>query len=139
MFAGLAFLPKAAAAFAVMPRPVLGATLLFSAAFVFINGLQIITSRMLDIRRTLVIGLSFMGGLCVELSPGFFAALPAGIQPFTGSALVFGTMTALLLNLMFRIGVRKTETIAVAPGPIDTGRITDFLEDTGRCGARAAT
>ena len=131
MFAALAFLPKPAAAFAVMPRAVLGATLLFSAAFVFVNGLQIITSRMLDIRRTLVIGLSFMAGLCVELSPGVFATLPAGLQPFTGSALVLGTMVALVLNLVFRIGVRKTETLAVAPGPIDTGRITDFLEEHG--------
>ena len=78
MFVGLAFMPKIIAVFAIMPRPVLGATLLFAAAFVFVNGLQILTSRMLDIRRTLVIGLSFMAGLSVDFYPAYFAGLPAG-------------------------------------------------------------
>jgi xanthine permease XanP len=131
MFLGLAFLPKAAALFAIMPRPVLGATLLFSAAFVFINGLQIITSRMLDIRKTLVIGLSFMVGLSVDLYPAFFTALPAGAHPFVSSSLVLGTVTALLLNLAFRAGVRRTQTLSVEPGPVDSERITDFMEAQG--------
>ena len=46
----LTFLPKAGTIFAIMPAPVVGATLLFAAALVFVNGLIIITSRMLDSR-----------------------------------------------------------------------------------------
>ena len=46
-----------------------GGQLLFAACFVFVNGLQIVTSRLLDARRTLVIGLSFMAGLAVDLFP----------------------------------------------------------------------
>jgi len=137
MFLGLAFLPKAAALFAIMPRPVLGATLLFSAAFVFINGLQIITSRMLDIRKTLVIGLSFMTGLSVDLHPAFFTALPPAAHPFVNSSLVLGTVTALLLNLVFRAGVRRTQTLTVEPGAVDSVGITDFMEAQGAAwGAR---
>jgi len=137
LFVGLAFLPKIAAVFAVMPRAVLGATLLFSAAFVFVNGLQIVTSRMLDIRRTLVIGLSFMTGLSVDFYPAFFAGLPPALQLFTSSSLVLGTLCALILNLLFRIGVRKTQTFVVEPGAVDSGRISDFMEAQGAAwGAR---
>ena len=131
LFVGLAFLPKIAALFAIMPRPVLGATLLFSAAFVFVNGLQIVTSRMLDIRRTLVIGLSFMAGLSVDFYPTFFTGLPPVLQSFTASSLVLGTLCALILNLVFRLGVRKTQTLVVEPGPVDSGRIGDFMEEQG--------
>ena len=137
MFVGLAFMPKIAAVFAIMPRPVLGATLLFAAAFVFVNGLQILTSRMLDIRRTLVIGLSFMAGLSVDFYPAYFAELPAALRPFAVSSLVLGTLCALLLNVVFRIGTRKTRTLVLDPGAGDSGRITDFMEAQGAAwGAR---
>lgn len=137
MLLGLAFLPKVAALFAIMPRPVLAATLLFSAAFVFVNGLQIVTSRMLDIRRTLVIGLSFMAGLSVDFHPAFYARLPPSLAPFASSSLVLGTLSALLLNLVFRLGVRRTQTMVVEPGPVDSGRISDFMEAQGAAwGAR---
>src|SRR5262249_42314299 len=48
IFATLAFLPKVSAVLVIMPRAVMGAALLFSACFIFVNGLQIITSRLLD-------------------------------------------------------------------------------------------
>jgi xanthine permease XanP len=137
MFVVVAFLPKAAALFAIMPRPVLGATLLFSSAFVFVNGLQIVTSRMLDIRRTLVIGLAFMIGLAVDLYPAFFATIPAELRPFTGSSLVLGTITALVLNLAFRAGTRRTERLVIEPGQLDAEKLHDFMTARGSAwGAR---
>jgi len=110
---------------------VLGATLLFSSAFVFINGLQIVTSRMLDVRRTFVIGLSFMIGLAVDFYPAFFRGLPADVQPFVGTSLVLGTLTALALNLVFRLGVRRTQTLRVEPAAFDTQQLHDFMETQG--------
>ena len=137
IFLALAFLPKAAALLAIVPQPVLGAVLLFSACFVFINGLQIITSRLLDARRIFVIGLAFMIGLAVELYPAFFKGLPRAAQPFVGSALVLGTLTALCLNLIFRLGVRRTQTVMVEPGQFDPKGVEDFMEAQGAAwGAR---
>jgi NCS2 family nucleobase:cation symporter-2 len=137
VFLILAFLPKAAALLAIMPRPVLGATLVFSACFVLINGLQIVTSRMLDPRRTFVIGLAFTLGLAVDLYPASFAALPAVVKPFAGSFLVLGTVSALLLNAVFRLGVRRTQTLVVHPADLDTKKIADFMETQGAAwGAR---
>jgi NCS2 family nucleobase:cation symporter-2 len=137
MFLVLAFLPKAAALIAIMPRPVVGATLWFAAAFILINGLQIVTSRMFDIRRTLVFGLAFTLALAVDFYPTAFAAAPPAVQPFTGSALVLGTVSALLLNAIFRIGLRRTRALTLEPDRIDRGKIEEFMDAQGAAwGAR---
>jgi len=137
MFLVLAFLPKAAALIAIMPRPVVGATLWFAAAFILINGLQIVTSRMFDIRRTLVFGLAFTLALAVDFYPTAFAAAPPAVQPFTGSALVLGTVAALALNAIFRIGLRRTRALTVEPDRIDRGKIAEFMDGQGAAwGAR---
>jgi NCS2 family nucleobase:cation symporter-2 len=137
IFVLFAFMPKTATIFAIIPGPVVGATLLFVSCLVFINGLFIITSRMLDARRTFVIGLSFMLGLSVDLFPGLFAQLPAGAQLFTSSSLVLGTLSALLLNLVFRLGIRRTQKAFVDPDLHDPKQIEDFLITQGSAwGAR---
>ena len=50
------------AIFGLMPRPVVVAALLFAVSFVMINGLQIMTSRLLDARLTVIIALSSFPG-----------------------------------------------------------------------------
>ncbi|HKC43154.1 MAG TPA: solute carrier family 23 protein [Burkholderiales bacterium] len=137
IFVLLAFMPKASAMFLVMPAPVIGAATLFTSAIIFINGLQIITSRLLDARRTFVIGLAFMAAMAVELHASFFGGLPAATQVFFGSSLVLGTVTALLLNLVFRLGVRKTQRLLVDPRRLDPAAIEAFMETQGAAwGAR---
>jgi NCS2 family nucleobase:cation symporter-2 len=131
IFFVLAFLPKAANAVAIMPRPVLGAVLLFSACFVFVNGLQIITSRLLDARRTFVIGLSFMAGLAVDLFPGSFAGFSPRLQPLVSSSLVLAMLSAMLLNLVFRLGVRRTQRLVIERARFDPVEIEDFMEAQG--------
>jgi NCS2 family nucleobase:cation symporter-2 len=63
----LAFVPAAAVVFAAMPPPVMGAALFFTSAFVFTTGLQMITARMLDARKTLVIGFSFAMAVMADI------------------------------------------------------------------------
>lgn len=133
----LAFMPKAGTIFAIMPAPVVGATLLFAAALVFVNGLIIITSRLLDSRRIFVIGLSFMVALAADVFQPFFSQLPAGVRVFTSSSLVIGTLSALLLNLVFRLGVRRTQTLEVNPAAVDTNQVEEFMQHHGAAwGAR---
>ena len=78
-----------------------------------------LTIGMLDARRTFVIGLSFMLGLAVDVLPGVFAGLPPALRLFSGSSLLFGTFSALVLNVVFRLGVKHTVTLAVDPGKVD--------------------
>src|SRR5262249_44620845 len=107
VFILLTFVPAAAVVFAAMPPPVMGAALFFTAAFVFTSGMQMITARMLDARKTLVIGFSFALAVMADIYHDAFMLAPAALQPIVGSSLVLGTVSAVLLNLVMRLGVRQ--------------------------------
>jgi xanthine permease XanP len=137
IFLVFALVPKVAALLAVMPRAVMASALLFASCFIVINGLQVVTSRLLDARRTLVIGLGLLAGAAVEAVPAISAAATGGMKPIIGSSLVFGTLVALLLNMVFRAGVRRTVSLAIDPAQYDPARIDDFLQKQGAAwGAR---
>jgi NCS2 family nucleobase:cation symporter-2 len=110
-----------------MPRAVLVSSLLFTVTFIIVNGLQIATSRLLDVRRTILIGLALIAGVTVEAFPGIATSAPAWIAPIVGSSLVFSTAVALVLNLVFRLGVRKTARMSIEPGGVDHQKIQDFM------------
>jgi NCS2 family nucleobase:cation symporter-2 len=131
IFIVLAFLPKLAAVLAVMPRPVIVAALMFAVSFILINGLQVMSSRLLDARRTLVIGLSIVAGTAVEVFPAIAASAPKAFAPVIGSSLVFSTVIALALNLLFRLGVRRTLAIHLDPANWNTSQIDDLLRRQG--------
>jgi len=137
MFLVLGLLPKLTTLLALMPRSVMVAALLFAICFILINGLQVMTSRLLDSRRTLVIGLALIAGTSIEIFPVIAAHAGAGWRPMIGSSLVFATLVGLALNLLFRIGVKQSVAIGVDPRRIDSTVIDDFLRGHGgRWGAR---
>jgi NCS2 family nucleobase:cation symporter-2 len=137
IFLALGFLPKLTALFAVMPRAVILSALLFTVTFIIVNGLQILTSRLLDTRRSLVIGLSLLAGVAIEAFPGIAAGLPASLVPIVGSSLVFSTIVALALNLVFRIGVRRSAELSLRSEAIDHQKVQDFFAaQTALWGAR---
>ncbi len=126
-----AFMPKLGHLFNLMPRAVLGAALVFSSTFIVTNGLVIMTSRLLDARKILVIGLAVVFGLSVEIFPALLLVFPASLRPSLGNSLVFGTLVGLGLNLLFRIGLRKTVSMAVDPGAVDRAALGQFLDTQG--------
>jgi NCS2 family nucleobase:cation symporter-2 len=137
VFVVLAFLPKAAMLFAIMPRAVIGAALVFTAAFVLVNGIEVVTSRILDARRALMIGLALTAAASVDVFPGFFATLPPALRPFFVSSLAAGTLVALALNAIFRLGVRQARRLEIDPAQVDPEVVHRFLEEQGaRWGAR---
>jgi NCS2 family nucleobase:cation symporter-2 len=132
-----AFFPVVPAALVAMPRAVVGAAFLFTACFIITSGLQIITSRLLDARRTFIIGIALTLSLGHEIFPALYQSAPAALQPFVGSGLVIGLLTALLLNAFFRIGMRTRASVAIAPGPGAHDAVRAFLEQQGgKWGAR---
>src|SRR5262249_32183785 len=76
-----AFQPALLGVLTIMPRPVMAAALLFTAVFIMINGVQIIATRVLDGRRTLVIGMGMMSFFMVEVYPAAFQGAPQWAQP----------------------------------------------------------
>jgi len=131
IFLLLGFMPKITALLAIMPRSVMVAALMFSVCFIIINGLQVMALRLLDVRRTLVIGLAIVAGVAIEAFPVIAETAPNALLPVVGSALVFSTMIALVLNLLFRLGVRKTVWLAIERTAIDTRAVEDFLHAQG--------
>ncbi len=121
---GLAFFPKLAAIFAIMPAPVMGAVLVYVACFMIVGGLQVITSRMLDLRRTFVVGLALIFGLSVQIVPGLYRQVPSSLSPLFSSALSLATVLVILLNLLFRLGVAKCRTAQLVPD--DTGNLDEI-------------
>jgi NCS2 family nucleobase:cation symporter-2 len=131
IFLLLGFFPKLPALLGLMPRPVIVAALLFAVSFIMINGLQIMVSRLLDARRTLIIALSTISGMAIEAFPSISSLVPASLAPLVGSSLVLATVTALVLNLVFRIGVRKTATFNVDDRKIEPEAIERFFQTQG--------
>lgn len=131
LFIALGLMPKLATLLAVMPRAVMVAALLFTICFIVINGLQIISSRLLDARRTLVIGAAIIAGIAVEAFPTIAAGASPSIVPLIGSSFVFSTLIALLLNLLFRLGVKKTATMKVERTHVEPKKIEEFMEAQG--------
>ena len=127
----LAFLPELAAIFAAMPQPVVGAMLVYVACFMILGGFQVVTSRMLDARRTFVVGIPFIFGLSVKIVPEAYQQLPSVLRPFFASSLSLATILVVLLNLVFRIGVRRKATLSLAPGADSHDRISEFLDRQG--------
>jgi NCS2 family nucleobase:cation symporter-2 len=127
----LAFLPKAAAIFVIMPTPVMGASLVFAVSFMVIAGIQIMVSRMIDARKTFVIGTSIVFGLSVDFIPGLYAGLPAAVKPFFQSSLSLATLSAIVLNLFMRIGIARTATLELAPGVDSSDKVFAFMQKQG--------
>ncbi|TAJ44211.1 uracil-xanthine permease family protein [Methanofollis fontis] len=127
----LAFFPKLAGVFVIMPAPVMGAALIFAVSFMIITGLSIITSRMLDARKTFVVGISLIFGLSVDIFPEIYAGMHPSIQPVFSSSLSLATVCVILLNLVMRIGLRQEQEMTLEPGERYAGSVHAFMERQG--------
>jgi xanthine permease XanP len=133
----LAFLPKLAMVFVVMPKPVMGATLIYAVSFMIIAGFQIIMSRMLDARRTFLVGIPLIMGLSVDALPELYENAPSLLQPIFSSSLSLAAVLVVFLNLIVRIGIAKRQRLVLKPGVDDADSIFDFMEKQGAAwGAR---
>ena len=112
----LAFIPGSSVLVMAIPRPVLGAALLFASAFIVLSGISILGQRLLDARRTIVVGLGFLIGISFDEIPDFYArALSETVQAIVTSSLVLGLFVALALNALFRIGAVKSRRLVWSP------------------------
>jgi NCS2 family nucleobase:cation symporter-2 len=135
----LAFFPKLSSIFVIMPTPIMGASLIFALSFMILAGIQIIMSRMIDSRKTFVIGFSVIFGLSVDFVPGLYRDVHPWVQPIFSSSLSLSTICAVVLNLFFRIGIAKAATLTLTPGGGDASeKVYRFMEQCGRMwGARS--
>jgi len=130
MVIALAFFPKLAALLAAMPTPVVGAILIYSACFIVLGGMQLLTSRMLDSRRIFAVGISLLFGLSVDMAPELYRHVPATVRPLFSSSTALATILVVSLSLLFRLGIAKRVSFGVAPGDA-MEKINSMMEEHG--------
>ncbi|WP_029332365.1 nucleobase:cation symporter-2 family protein [Exiguobacterium oxidotolerans] len=116
VFAGLflvilGFLPKVATFTTLIPKPVLGGAMLIMFGTVAASGIRILSR--VDFAKNdhvLTVALSLGVGLGISMNPAIVSGLPEQIRVLTDSPIVAGSLTALLLNGLFRLADRKQRT-----------------------------
>lgn len=127
----LAFFPKLAAIFVIMPTPVMGASLVFAVCFMIMAGIQIIMSRMIDARKTFVVGLSIIFGLSFDAVPGLYSGVDPMLKPMLSSSLALATICAVVLNVFFRIGISQKVEFEIEPSVDTSEKIFQIMEKQG--------
>lgn len=103
IFTLLGFFPQLSTLIATMPRPVIGAALVFAVSLMISAGFKEMFSEPLDQRKSFVLGLSCIFGLSSEFLPALYAQLPPALQPLFGSPLATTTVFAILLQQLFNL------------------------------------
>ena len=114
----LGLLPKAAAIVASIPQPVIGGASLAMFANVAVVGIQTLAKVDLrDNRNAVIVSTSIGMALLVTLKPGIVTVMPAWLQIIFGSGVTIGSLTAIILNLLFfHIGRAASPDVAVVDG-----------------------
>ena len=124
------FLPAIGWFFHIMPEPIMGAVVIYAIAFIMLGGVQSISSRVLDNRRTFVVILPIMIGVSSVMCPNLYTALPETIQLFFASPLTSGAIFVVVLGLLFKIGLPTHNTIRFGDHP--EADVSRFLLACGR-------
>lgn len=105
IFVILAFFPKLSTALSLMPKPVLGASIIFAGCFMICIGLLQMFSEEWDSRKTFVVGISLFFGLSTAILPGLYARAPQFIQIFFTDPLPTTTILSVILNQIFNFDI----------------------------------
>lgn len=136
----LAFMPLVARALTLIPTPIIGAVEIYAAAYLVVSGIELIASRAMDARGIFMVGLAFVAGMGVMFMPHVGDMLPDALRFIAGNGIVVAGLTAILLNLAFRMGSSQRSSGALhdAHSPAElTERVVEFVEGSGAAwGAR---
>ncbi len=132
-----AFMPRLIGLWLLLPPPVVGALLLYLSAFTSLSGLGLITSRMLDNRRILAVGLGLVVGTGKPIIDPAIDELWPVLENVMLSGLAAGICVTVLASALFRIGERRGTQRHFVLADTTLDDITEFLEGQGkRWGAR---
>ena len=112
-----AMCPKLAMLFVLMPEPLKAATLFYTAGFIMAQGAQLVTARLLDTRRTLIVAFGLSSGLAVAVAPQAFVTS----VPVLASPLAIGALVAFLMNVCTLPMVSRRTQIVL---PLDAEALT---------------
>lgn len=111
MLVALGFLPKIAALTTIIPTAVLGGAMLAMFGMVLTQGITMLAPEIMKSpENTMVVAISVALGAGVVFVPDIFSKLPESISILTSNGIVCGSVTAIILNILFNmIGPKKVD------------------------------
>jgi xanthine permease len=104
MLVFLGFIPKIAAFTTVIPTAVLGGAMVAMFGMVIAYGIKMLSKVEFNSQENLLIIACSVGiGLGVTAVPDLFAQLPENIKILTNNGIVAGSLTAIVLNIVFNV------------------------------------
>nr|BDD45050.1 hypothetical protein 38 [Bacillaceae bacterium] len=104
MLIGLGLVPKIAALATIIPSSVLGGAMVAMFGMVVAYGIKMLGQVQFASQENLLIVACSVGlGLGVTVVPEMFAGLPESVKILTNSGIVAGSVTAIVLNIIFNI------------------------------------
>ncbi|WP_046180543.1 nucleobase:cation symporter-2 family protein [Domibacillus tundrae] len=115
----LGLVPKIGAFTTIIPASVLGGAMVAMFGMVVAQGIKMLSRVDMNVQENLLIIACSVGlGLGVTVVPDLFAGLPGGIQILTGNGIVAGSVTAIVLNIVFNELGRKKASVSVVENKV---------------------
>ncbi|NTV60433.1 MAG: hypothetical protein HGA77_03920 [Chlorobiaceae bacterium] len=120
-----------------MPGPITGAVMIYASAFLITSGIELIVSRLLDIRRIFMIGCSVIVGISSIQFTDVIMTLPMWAYSIASSPFALSSLCAVVLNYVFSIGTSSRASIRIQPELALIPEVLRFFDDKGAAwGAR---
>ncbi|HWL97429.1 MAG TPA: 2-oxo-4-hydroxy-4-carboxy-5-ureidoimidazoline decarboxylase [Nocardioidaceae bacterium] len=130
----IGLVPKAGAVVAGIPHPVLGGAALAMFATVAVVGIQTLSRvDFHDHRNVIIVGSAVGLAMLVTTQPGVATAVPEWAQVILGSGITLGSISAILLNIVFHhVGRDFGPAVAGKPGQGRSLVRLDQVNEMGR-------
>jgi xanthine permease len=104
MLVVLGLIPKVAAVTTIIPTPVLGGAMVAMFGMVVAYGIKMLSKvEFASQENLLIIACSVGMGLGVTVVPDLFSQMPSSVRILTDNGIVAGSMTAVVLNIIFNV------------------------------------
>jgi len=104
MLITLGFVPKIAAFTTIIPNAVLGGAMIAMFGMVVSQGIKMLSKIISDSQEnSMIIACAIGIGLGVTVVPELFAQFPSGLKILTSNGIVAGSVTAIVLNILFNM------------------------------------
>lgn len=104
----LGFIPKIASLTTIIPASVLGGAMIAMFGMIVAQGIKMLSKVVSDSGdNSMIIACSIGIGLGVTVVPELFAELPKNMKILTSNGIVAGSMTAIVLNIVFNMIPRR--------------------------------
>ncbi len=115
MLVALGLIPKVAAVTTIIPAPVLGGAMVAMFGMVVAYGIKMLSKvEFASQENLLIIACSVGMGLGVTVVPDLFSQMPSSVRILTDNGIVAGSITAVVLNIIFNVlpGKKEMKTVS---------------------------